>query len=225
MKDQRAPRTSATPAPNLGLRARNKQRTMREIQNVALDLFDEHGFTAVTVEQIATSAGVSPATIYRYFGTKERLILHDEDDRMVAELVVAAIDDGASILSAAKETLTAMVPILRENEPLMRRRARYMSSEPTVWAAMILEARAALGHIAFEIARKHGQDKPGLDVLVPISAIAAAIVAAMEAQRWEESSEPIDQVVARCFDMLETGLDGCSSSSTESTSHIGDDLP
>ena len=214
MKDAKPERTPDSAAPNLGLRARNRQRTMREIQNAALDLFDEHGFTAVTVEQVATAAGVSPATVYRYFGTKERLILHDEEDRMMTDLVISAIDDDAPLLSVAKDILEAMTPVLRENEPVMRRRARYMYSEPTVWAAMMLEARATLSHLALEIARKRGQEHPGLDLLMPISAIAAAIVAAIEAQRWEESPEPIDQTVARCFEILENGLDVAANQDT-----------
>ena len=159
-----------------------------------------------TVSQPSPSNRVSPATVYRYFGTKERLILHDEEDRMMTDLVISAIDDDAPLLSVAKDILKAMAPVLRENEPVMRRRARYMYSEPTVWAAMMLEARATLSHLALEIAHKRGQEHPGLDLLMPISAIAAAIVAAIEAQRWEESPEPIDETVARCFAILENGL-------------------
>jgi AcrR family transcriptional regulator len=45
--------------------------------DTALDLFDEHGYGQVTVEQIAAAAGVSPRTFYRYFGGKEGLFTTD----------------------------------------------------------------------------------------------------------------------------------------------------
>ena len=52
---------------------------MTHVQQVALDLFDSHGFDAVTIEQIAREAQVSPSSVYRYFGTKAGLILIDAD--------------------------------------------------------------------------------------------------------------------------------------------------
>lgn len=58
---------------------------MRRIQAAALDLFAQHGFDEVSIEQVADAAEVSPSTVYRYFGTKEGLIVHDEyDDRLLA---------------------------------------------------------------------------------------------------------------------------------------------
>ena len=53
---------------------------MRTIQEKALDLFDERGSNAVTMEEIAAAAEVSPSSVYRYFGTKEGLIVADEFD-------------------------------------------------------------------------------------------------------------------------------------------------
>ncbi|HEY7594201.1 MAG TPA: helix-turn-helix domain-containing protein, partial [Actinophytocola sp.] len=40
---------------------------MRTIQEQALDLFDARGFDAVTIEEIAAAAEVSPSSVYRYF--------------------------------------------------------------------------------------------------------------------------------------------------------------
>ena len=63
-----------------GLRERWRVNAMRTIQEKALDLFDERGFDAVTIEEIAAAAEVSPSSVYRYFGTKEGLIVADEFD-------------------------------------------------------------------------------------------------------------------------------------------------
>ncbi|MCV7721954.1 TetR/AcrR family transcriptional regulator [Micrococcus luteus] len=55
------------------LRQRNRQAAMEHIQQVAMELFDAHGYQAVTISQITTAAGVSDSTFYRLFQTKEGL--------------------------------------------------------------------------------------------------------------------------------------------------------
>ncbi|EDY44193.1 TetR/AcrR family transcriptional regulator [Streptomyces sp. SPB074] len=58
-----------------GLRARKKARTREAIGDVALALFLEHGFDHVSVNDIAAAAEVSKPTLFRYFPTKEDLVL------------------------------------------------------------------------------------------------------------------------------------------------------
>lgn len=61
--------------PSTGQRARNAMRTREVLAQTAVELFLEDGFDAVTVEQVAAAANVSPRTTYRYFHTKEGLAL------------------------------------------------------------------------------------------------------------------------------------------------------
>jgi AcrR family transcriptional regulator len=63
-----------------GLRERKKAKTRAAIREHALRLFREQGYSGTTVEQIAEAAEVSPATFYRYFPTKEDVVLQDDLD-------------------------------------------------------------------------------------------------------------------------------------------------
>ena len=75
--------SAPAPAPT-GLRERKKAQTRAAIQRHALRLFREAGYSATTMEQIAAAADVSPSTLYRYFPTKEDLILTDDYDPLLA---------------------------------------------------------------------------------------------------------------------------------------------
>lgn len=46
----------------------------RRILSAALDCFEERGFAATRMEDIARSAGVAKGTIYNYFKGKEELL-------------------------------------------------------------------------------------------------------------------------------------------------------
>ena len=74
-----------------GLRERKKQRMYQEVSEIAIRLFLERGFDAVSVAEIAAAAEISKPTLFRYFPAKEDLVLHriadheGEAARVVAE--------------------------------------------------------------------------------------------------------------------------------------------
>lgn len=67
-----------------GLRARKKAKTRLAIEDAALALFDEQGYEATTVEEIAAFAEVSTTTFFRYFPTKAEVVLSDHGQQLPA---------------------------------------------------------------------------------------------------------------------------------------------
>lgn len=59
----------------IGLRERKKRATWSLLMTTALDMFEERGFDNVSVAEIAAKAGVSKATVFNYFSSKEDLVV------------------------------------------------------------------------------------------------------------------------------------------------------
>jgi AcrR family transcriptional regulator len=59
-----------------GLRDRKKQQTHDALSEAAIALFLERGFDEVSVADIAAAADVSKPTLFKYFATKQDLVLH-----------------------------------------------------------------------------------------------------------------------------------------------------
>jgi AcrR family transcriptional regulator len=85
----------------LGRRQQHKQRTREAINSAAMELFFAAGFDSVTVAEVANRAGVSVATVFNYFDTKEDLFF-DEVERLAADLAATVRDcpPGASVMAA-----------------------------------------------------------------------------------------------------------------------------
>lgn len=63
----------------LSLRERTRRAVQGELIDVATRLFVENGYEATTVDQIASAAGVSRRSFFRYFPTKDDLVLSKYD--------------------------------------------------------------------------------------------------------------------------------------------------
>ncbi|MEE6280912.1 TetR/AcrR family transcriptional regulator [Georgenia sunbinii] len=184
-----------------GLRERWRRNAMRIIQERALDLFDERGFGAVTIEEIAAAAEVSPSSVYRYFGTKEGLIVVDEFDTMSPEELDALVDPDdpvGSLLGAVLTYESGPAPAADgEQEPpeviTPWRRARYFFTEPSVRRALHASLDRASQRIAPMLAAHHGLSET--QARVAANALAFGYFAALEQWYLDGSVRPIAEYV------------------------------
>jgi AcrR family transcriptional regulator len=59
----------------IGVRERTRRALRREIAEAAQRLFVSHGYEATTVDDIAAEVGMSPRSVFRYFSTKEDIVM------------------------------------------------------------------------------------------------------------------------------------------------------
>lgn len=88
--------TSAEPGEQVGLRERKKARMRESLMESALQLFHENGYQRTTTEEIASRVGVSQRTFFRYFNSKEDVVLEaveDVDEHLFAALLARPAEE------------------------------------------------------------------------------------------------------------------------------------
>ncbi|TIC87720.1 TetR family transcriptional regulator [Nocardioides sp. GY 10113] len=101
----------------LGRREAHKAATRRALQDAATRLFAAQGFNGTTVQQIADAAGVTERTFFRYFGSKDELLV----DLILGGLpllqaAIAARPAGEAPLAAVKGALIDTVSAVMDDE-------------------------------------------------------------------------------------------------------------
>jgi AcrR family transcriptional regulator len=187
-----------------GLRERWRLNAMRTIQERALDLFDERGFDAVTIEEIAAAAEVSPSSVYRYFGTKEGLIVADEFDSWSQEALEGILDVNDPVGSLLQVVLNYEAapeqapqpqdaPRGPQAEPSPWRRVRYFFQEPSVRMAVCATLDRASQRIAPLMATKGGMTET--QARVAANALVFGYFGALEQWDLDGGIHPIAQYV------------------------------
>jgi len=130
--------------PPIGLRERKKAKTRAAIQSHALRLFAEQGYAATTVDQIADAAEVSQSTFFRYFPTKEDVVLHDRyDPLMLAAFAREPADLGP--IAAMRRAMRSVFGSLSAHEIEQERmRGRLILTEPELRARALDRTVGAL---------------------------------------------------------------------------------
>ncbi|MET9700224.1 TetR family transcriptional regulator [Streptomyces sp. NPDC006529] len=175
-----------TDTPVTGLREAKKQRTRQQLAATALELFLERGFDAVSVADVAAAAEVSKPTLFRYFPSKEDLLLdrfadhQDEAARVVRErpsgqTPVEAVHAHFIDALAANDPITGLCDhpnvvvfqrLLYSTASLASRLAHYAAREVDLLAAVLEREAEEAGAGGAEVGRRRLRARLGALYLV-----------------------------------------------------------
>jgi len=190
------------------LRERKKAKTRGAIRQQALRLFRAQGYDATTVEQIAAAAEVSPSTFFRYFPTKEDVVLRDDfDDRMFEafDRQPPSLTPIAALRAGIREALATFTPAEWAE---FREMMALGLSIPEVRARMMDELARTMEVSVNALAKRTGRPPDDLSVRVYTGAVFGVMLAVMGPRTYTEGAvdeqmfDRIDEALA----MLESGL-------------------
>jgi AcrR family transcriptional regulator len=184
----------------LGLRERKKIKTRQAIRREAFRLIQENGFAATTVEQIAGAADVSPSTFFRYFPSKESLLLADDLDPLILAALEAQPADLSPTQAIRRAYQTVMADLPAEQLEFENTRQRLMFSIPELKAAMYDEYYRTITVMAEVIGHRIGRPASDFEVRVFVGALTGAMMAAYD------SAPQTADTVYRALDFVDAGM-------------------
>src|ERR1700721_3406423 len=99
------------------LRQRKKARTARTIEEVATELFEQQGYDATTLEQIAEAAEVHKQTVLRYFKSKEDIAFAHRN-RIYAHFAEALANRKGTVLEYWRQYINEQSQVAMRTGPL-----------------------------------------------------------------------------------------------------------
>jgi AcrR family transcriptional regulator len=184
----------------LGLRERKKIRTKETIQREAYRLFDENGYANTTVEQIAEAAEVSPSTFFRYFPSKELVLMADDLDRVTIEALARQPIDLTPLQAFRRAFDITMVTVSERGWELERARQRLVFSIPELKASQFDAYGRIIRLLAEAECQRTGRVGDDFEVRVFFGVIAGALMAVIDRSPGE-----VHQLY-RALDFIESGM-------------------
>jgi AcrR family transcriptional regulator len=179
-------------ARSFDLRERKRTRTRLMIQTEALRLFNENGYAQTTVEEIADAAAISPRTFFRYFPSKEDVVIWDEYDPLALDLLASRPDD-EPLAETLRAVLLETLGGLDQRDPArLLARVRLAVTVPELRARFLDEQTHGVEHLAPHLARRRGVPTDDLKLRVIASALIAAVSVALDL--WQRDGGKDDLV-------------------------------
>lgn len=180
----------------LGHRERKKARTKALIQEQALKLFKKQGYQDTTIEQIATSADISPRTFFRYFPAKEAVVLHDSLDPIMIDSFRSQPQDISCIEALRRAAADTFTTIPKERMELELMRAELIRQVPELRATMVEEYSRNVAMLSELIAERTGRSVNDHLVLAFAGAVVGVGIAIVLEEKWEpQNTELFDELL------------------------------
>jgi AcrR family transcriptional regulator len=123
---------------SIGLRERKKLRTRTELSDAAFRLFAERGFDETTIEDIVEQVEVSPRTFFRYFDSKEDVVIGFFDDLgLELRAMLSARPPEESPFSALRGALGTLIDLYEERRGRVVAAKRLAHETPSIRAHLL----------------------------------------------------------------------------------------
>jgi AcrR family transcriptional regulator len=190
-----------------GLRERKKRQTRVDLHRAALDLVEEKGFSAVTTDEIAARAGVSPRTFFNYYASKDGAVLgrSAQDLEELRQLLAERPANEHPLDTLKTVILAAMAPASFDME-LRAKRMRVLLNEPALAPALVGSNVRIQNALLEAFAGRRGPSAgPDLRIRVMIATALAAVRSCLEHHQAGAEGE-IEDSIDRAFAMLAEGF-------------------
>lgn len=204
--------SAAASDPTVPRRTRlSREERMEQTLRVAHDLFAEHGYLAVTMDEVAAAVGVTKPLLYNYFGNKERLFLAclEQAGEQLESRVVDAVSSTSNPSEALRVGLRAFFAFVDE--------------ERETWRVLYDEAIPAESEISRKVAEYRGRitglvatvvaaqlpDHRGKRAAIEVEALSTALLGAAESMaHWLLRTESLtaEQAAELLIETVEPGL-------------------
>lgn len=166
--------------PATGLRDRKKNQTRDAIRREAMRLIETNGYASTSIEQIAAAAEVAPSTFFRYFPTKEQMLITNDLDKVMLDLLASQPADMQPFKAFRYSLETTWATATEDEWEFEAKRLQIVLSVPELKAAQLDEYHRTAGKLAQAEARRTGRDAGDLEVRVFVWAMTGALIAALE---------------------------------------------
>ncbi|WP_020523159.1 acyl-CoA-like ligand-binding transcription factor [Catelliglobosispora koreensis] len=190
----------------MGLRERKKAKTRRLIQQEAFRLFALRGYDATTIDQIAEAAEISPSTFFRYFPTKEDVVIDDDYDPLLMETFIAQPRSLSAVAALRRGMREAFSKIYETDHGELLQRTKLQLEHPALRTRMMSNQRNTTVRLAEAVAERYGLQPSDLAAQVFASAVVGAMWPALE--RWVASDGKADlpDLLDDCLAVVESGF-------------------
>ncbi len=165
------------------------------IQAAALRLFEQQGYDATTIDEIAAAADISPRTFFRYFATKEEVVFWDEYDPLFVELFTSRPADEPVLDSLRHIVADGFARFLERDRESLLARMKLIYSTPSLrshlWEQQLTIERlggAVLGE-------RMGLSSDDLRARVIAAAFFAAVLVALNEWQQHDGRDDLRELV------------------------------
>lgn len=170
----------AVTQPALGLRDRKKIKTREAIRRAAMRLIKANGYASTTIEQIAEAAEVSASTYFRYFPSKEMVMIANDLDQVTVDALAKQPPELSSVQAFRRALETTLATLSKDEWEFERDRQLMVLTIPELLTAQFDVYRRTMTKLAEADCRRLGRDPDDLEVRIFYGALAGGLMAVLD---------------------------------------------